>query len=66
MLWKWVIKVSTKLGRPTNDPKDFSMRVRLSADHKKKLETVSSKTGKTKSDIIREGIDVIYNNLEGK
>ncbi|MCS4488409.1 ribbon-helix-helix domain-containing protein [Streptococcus sciuri] len=52
--------MAKKMGRPTNDPKDYQMRIRLSETHKNKLDDLSQKTGKTKADIIREGIDLVY------
>ncbi|WP_105129931.1 hypothetical protein [Streptococcus suis] len=51
-----------KLGRPTSDPKDYQMRIRLSNSHKEKLDEIELATGKNKSDIIREGIDLVYQN----
>lgn len=53
----------TKMGRPTTDPKDYQMRIRLSETHKQKLETISAETGKTKADIVREGIDLVFDSL---
>jgi len=55
--------MTKKMGRPTNDPKDYQMRIRLSESHKAKLNEISQKTGKTKADIVREGIDLVYDNL---
>lgn len=51
------------MGRPTTDPKDYQMRIRLSETHKQKLETISAETGKTKADIVREGIDLVFDSL---
>ncbi len=55
-----------KMGRPTKNPKNYQMRIRLSDDEKKKLDYCCLKKGNTKSDIIREGIDVVYTQLKEK
>ena len=43
-------------GRPTDDPKTLSTRIRLSQNDIDKLEYCCNRTGKKKSEIIREGI----------
>lgn len=50
-------------GRPTEDPKKLNTRIRLSEKYIEKLEYCSKTTGKKKSEIIREGIDKVYNEL---
>ncbi len=53
-----------RTGRPPSDnPKDLSVRIRLTADERSKLEYCSEATGKTKAEIIRIGIDKIYQEL---
>ena len=56
--------MSPRTGRPTNDPKDEQYRIRLSKADAEKLEYCHQRTGKTKADIIREGIYIIYNRLK--
>ena len=51
-------------GRPTNDPKVLNTRIRLSEDDVKRLEYCHQKTGFTKSEIIRMGIQEVYNKLK--
>lgn len=51
-------------GRPTDDPKTLSTRIRLSENDIKMLEYCSSKTGKTKAEIIRIGIKEVYESLK--
>lgn len=51
-------------GRPTNDPKNLNTRIRLSNTDIEKLDYCCEKTGKRKSEIIREGIDKVYNELK--
>lgn len=55
-----------KKGRPTSNPKTYQMRIRFSKDDKEKLEYCSYKTGKTKSDIIREGIELVATQIKEK
>lgn len=51
-------------GRPTEDPKTLSTRIRLSQNDIEKLEYCSKETGKTKAEIIRKGIDKVYNEIK--
>lgn len=51
-------------GRPTDDPKTLNTRIRLSENDIEKLEYCTKKTGKKKSEIIREGIDKVYVELK--
>ena len=45
-----------RTGRPTTDKKDNVVKVRISEEMNKYLETESKKTGKSVSEIIRECI----------
>ncbi len=53
-----------KMGRPTNAPKTYNTRIRLSDEDVKKLEYCASITGLTKSEIMRRGIDKVYQELK--
>lgn len=53
-------------GRPTDDPKTLSTRIRLSEDDVQRLDFCAQQTGKTKADIIRQGIKEVYDRLIGK
>lgn len=53
------IKKGTKL---TDNPKDFMLRVRLDKDTVKKLDTVCEKKKKSRSEIVRDAIDKMYQN----
>lgn len=55
--------MSPRTGRPTDDPKDLSVRIRLSQTDQSKLSFCKERTGKTKAEIIRIGIDKVYNEL---
>lgn len=52
--------MSSKMGRPTDNPKNFSTRIRMSKEDIEKLEYCAKVTGKLKAEIIREGIDKVY------
>lgn len=55
------ISKGTKL---TDNPKNTTFKVRLDEKTAEKLEVVSKETQKTKSEIIRKGIELQYNALE--
>lgn len=55
--------MSPRTGRPTDNPKKISMPVRLSEDDIHRLEYCSDKTGKSKAEIIRIGIEKVYNEI---
>lgn len=56
--------MSPRTGRPTDDPKNLSTRVRLSDEDISMLEYCCQKTGKKKSEIIRLGIKKVYEDLK--
>ena len=53
-------------GRPTEDPKTLSTRIRLSEEDVQRLEYCAKETGLTKAEIIRQGIREIYERLKKK
>ncbi len=56
-----------KTGRPpSDDSRDKTVRARMSAEELEKLNFCCTATGKTKSEIIREGIDKVYQELKAK
>lgn len=56
--------MSPRTGRPTDNPKTYETRVRMSEEDVKMLEYCATATGKSKSDVIREGIREVYNKLK--
>lgn len=52
--------MSPRTGRPTNDPKNNQYRIRLSDKEVEMLEFCCEKTGLSKSDIVRRGIEKVY------
>ena len=49
-----------KMGRPTDSPKEYRKSYRLSSDDMQKLKACMENTGMTETDIIRKGIDKVY------
>ncbi len=52
-----------RTGRPTNNPKNKILQIRISESEKEKLTYCVEKTGKTQTEIIIEGISNIYDGL---
>lgn len=58
--------MSPRTGRPTDNPKTKQMPIRFSKDDISKLEYCSKKTGKSMAEIVRVGVDKVYNELKEK
>lgn len=56
--------MSPRTGRPTDNPKKHETRIRMSDEDVAMLEYCAKETGKSKSDIIREGIREVYNKIK--
>ncbi len=54
------------MGRPTDSPKDTMFRVRLDEESEKKLNVSADKLQISKSDVVRKGIDLVYDTLDEK
>ena len=55
-----------KKGRPTTDPKDKFLKIRVSQNDLDKLSYVAEKTNISKTEVIRKGINLQYEYLKGK
>ena len=55
------IKKGTKL---TNNPKNTTIKIRLDDSISKKLEEISGVKGITKSDVVRNGIEMQYQEIK--
>ena len=55
------IKKGTKL---TDTPKDILYQIRVDEETDKKVKTICEKEGISKSELIRQGIEIKYRNLE--
>ena len=56
--------MSPRTGRPTNNPKKHETRIRMSDEDVEILEYCCKRTGKSKADIIREGIREVYDKIK--
>lgn len=61
-------KEKKKMGRPIvgDEPKDIQIKFRISKTDNGKLEKISKITKMNKSEVLRNGIDIQYNQLEDK
>ncbi len=56
--------MSPKTGRPlSSNSKTERMETRMTVKDFEKLDFCCEKTGKTRSEIVRNGIDIIYSNI---
>lgn len=55
--------MSPRTGRPTDDPKPHRESFRLSNNDIEKLEFCMRETGMTKTDVIRKGINKVYEEI---
>lgn len=53
-----------KMGRPTEEPKNINTRIRMSVKDAEMLEYCSKETGMTKTDVIRLGIQKVYESIK--
>ena len=52
-----------KMGRPTDNPKDISLKVLLDNDTSKKLEECSQMLKVSKAEVMRRGVNEIHKGL---
>lgn len=60
------MEATKKMGRPTDNPKNIQMRIRLSEEENDKLEFCSKELKLSKSDIVRLGIEKVYQEIVNK
>lgn len=58
--------MSPKKGRPTSEPKDKFLKIRVSQKDLDKISYVAEKTNTSKTDVIRKGVNLQYEDLKGK
>ena len=56
--------MAVKKGRPTNNPKNIQMRIRLTKDESEKLKFCAENLNKTMTDVVVMGIEQVYANIE--
>ncbi|MCI8706019.1 CopG family transcriptional regulator [Lachnospiraceae bacterium JLR.KK009] len=52
-----------KMGRPTDNPKNISLKVRLDSDTSEKLEECTRILEVSKAEIVRQGVHRVYDGL---
>lgn len=52
------------MGRPTDNPKDISLKVRLDTDTAQKLEKSSETLNVSKAEVVRQGIHKVHSDLK--
>lgn len=57
------VRQTVRTGRPTNDPKRSRIGFRLSEKEEEKVNFCMKKTGWSKTQVIKEGIDRVYQSL---
>ena len=57
-------EMSPQVGRPTDDPKNLNTRIRLSENDVEKLNYCTEKLGVKKAEVIRMGINKVYEDLK--
>lgn len=55
-----------KMGRPTTDPKNYVARLRLSENEKNKLDECCELTGLSITDVLKLGIEKVYQEYSQK
>lgn len=55
--------MSPRTGRPTTNPKENYTGIRLSDSELRKLKFCMEHTGMTKTDVIRKGIELVYQEI---
>lgn len=55
--------MAKKMGRPTTDPKDNYIGIRLSDWEINKIKFCMERTGMTKTGVIRAGIELVYEQI---
>ena len=53
-----------KLGRPTDSPKDITMKIRFDKDTSEKLEVCSKKMEISRAEVVRRGVKKMYDGLD--
>lgn len=51
------------MGRPTKNPRNIDLKIRLSAAENEMLNKCAEATGKTRTDIIVKGVAMVYKEL---
>jgi len=55
-----------KLGRPTDNPKDITMKIRFDKNTFERLEECSEKMEISRAEVVRRGVQKMYDDLNKK
>jgi len=55
-----------KMGRPTDNPKDIALKVRLDKGTAEKLDECVRILEVSKAEVLRQGVHKVYDDLSGK
>ncbi len=55
-----------KMGRPTDNPKDISLKVRLDKETAEKLDECVEELEVSKAEVVRRGVHKVHDNLMKK
>ncbi|MDU1316098.1 hypothetical protein [Anaerococcus hydrogenalis] len=58
------MKDKKKMGRPTDNPKKYQTRIRMTEEEKQILEFCADKSNKTKTDIINMGVKKVFEEIK--
>lgn len=53
-----------KIGRPTDSPKDITMKIRFDKETSEKLEECSEKMGVSRAEVVRRGVRKMHDGLK--
>ena len=56
-------KVAAKMGRPTDNPKNMSIKIRATKDDREKLLYCCKEMNKTQYQILMEGLELVYEKI---
>ena len=55
-----------KMGRPTDNPKDISLKVRFDKETAAKLDECVEELGVSKAEVVRRGVHMVHDDLKKK
>lgn len=56
--------MSPRTGRPTDNPKNIRLEIRLNEDQNKILKECCDKLGMTKTNVLIKGLEEVYKNIK--
>ena len=56
--------MNAKMGRPTNNPRNKRLEIRLNEEEDKKLKECSEKLRLSKTDVLMKGLDEVYKQIK--